>query len=124
MVGQQALGQRRVVRGLCEGFPQPGVLHLQAQVFARQAFVDLSQRRIAFDAGVEVLHAGGHLVGRRQPDAALIVVEAEEQDEAHRFEHQEEQQITVLAEKVEKVKHGSGCRWGMDGENKPPAAYY
>ena len=56
---------------------------------------------------------GAAFAGGGEPHAALIVVEAEKEGETHDFEHDEQEDVVVATEKIEKNLHGVGRLTGL-----------
>lgn len=110
-----AFGVGAVVLGFGEGVAQPGVLTLQADVVVGEDAVDVAEVEKTLGLAVRAVELGGAFTGGGEPHAALIVVEAEKEGETHDFEHDEQEDVVVATEKIEKNLHGVGRFSGAFG---------
>ena len=108
-----AFGVGAVVLGFGEGVAQGGVLTLQADVVVGEGAVDVAEVEKTLGLGVGTVEVGAAFAGGGEPHAALIVVEAEKERETHDFEHDEQEDVVVATEKIEKDLHGVGRLTGL-----------
>lgn len=95
------------MRGFAQGFAQLFRFDLQARVLIGQVAVDFFEVYVGNGIAIHTVDTGSNAVGRGEPHASLIMVETEEKREADNFEHEEEQEIMVFAEKFEEIVHVS-----------------
>lgn len=103
-----AFGVGAIVLGFGEGIAQGGVLTLQADVVVGEGAVDVAEVEKTLGLGVGTVELCAAFAGGGEPHAALIVVEAEKEGETHDFEHDEQEDVVVATEKIEKNLHGVG----------------
>ena len=102
-----------IVSGFGEGIAQGGVLTLQADVVVGEGAVDVAEIEKTLGLGVGAVELCAAFAGGGEPHAALIVVEAEKEGETHDFEHDEQEDVVVATEKIEKNLHGVGRLTGL-----------
>ena len=113
-----AFGVGAVVLGFGEGVAQGGVLTLQADVVVGEGAVDVAEVEKTLGLGVGTVELCTAFAGGGEPHAALIVVEAEKEGETHDFEHDEQEDVVVATEKIEKNLHGGEGFRGGDEESE------
>ena len=103
----KAFRDRRVVVEVGQALAQGVDLPLEQDVAVGQFAVHRLQLRIGLHVAIEAADAGRDVIGRGEPDAALVGVEIEEEHEAHGFEREEQDPMVVFAEELQQVVHGA-----------------
>ena len=101
----EAIHLEGVALQLAKFLAQSLALHLQSQILGCQLLVDGFEISVGQRIVIDTVDAYRSTIGSSQPHASLVMVEAEEQEQAHRLKYQKDEEVVIFAKKLKKTKH-------------------